>query len=286
MINPAHSHSVVETPPPTPSDIARLTKLSRACTGIELGSDKTEFIRSRLEHCIRVRGLKSYAEYCSLLENSDAHKERAEFKEALTTNTTHFFRETGHFDWLRKSGLDDLIKAGVGRSRDLTIWSAACSTGQELFSALMTLAAHTKYNPINFKGIGTDLSISVLHSAKRAIYEKHDIKKIPEEYRHDYILSSKSSDEIFRISQELRAKAEWKQANLLDRSTIGEFEADIVFLRNVLIYFNGETQNIVLENVISKLRTGGILMTGHTETNSLRLRELRAIQPTIYQKVK
>ncbi len=277
---------VNETPPPTPADVARLTKLSRSCTGIELGSDKTEFIRSRLEQFLTARGFQSYAEYCTLLERPDAHQERSEFKEALTTNTTHFFRESGHFDWLRKSGFDMLLEAGAGSSRDLMIWSAACSTGQELFSALMTAADHTKSKSIRLKGIGTDLSTAVLSTAKKAVYGQQDIIKIPEEYRHDYLLSSKSSNEVFRISPIIREKAEWRHANLLDRSTIGDFQADIVFLRNVLIYFSNETQNTVLENVLSKLRVGGILMTGHTETSSLRLKQLHAIRPTIYQKVK
>lgn len=271
--------------PPTTADIERLTKISRTITGIELGREKSEFIRSRLDQHLKNLGFQSYFEYCSRLEATDAHHERVAFAEALTTNTTHFFREDAHYKWLREEGLEELLKQGAGQARDLILWSAACSTGQELYSALMTVGAYAKANPVRFRGIGTDISAQVLKDAERAVYGRSEILKIPNEYRPDFLLSSKSSNDLFRIAPVIREKAEWKKANLVDRSTMDTFQADIVFLRNVLIYFSSQTQDIVLDNVLSKLRRGGFLMTGHTETSSLRLKQLRAIQPTIYQKV-
>lgn len=281
----ANTQSTADPPPPTSADVARLTKLSRSYTGIELGNQKSEFIRSRLQEHVRRLGLQSYSEYCARLECADAHQERLEFKHAVTTNTTHFFREAAQFDWLLQDGIAGMIGTGAGRAWDLTIWSAACSTGQELYSALMTLDAGTKSESVRYRGIGTDISSSVLQMASRAVYGKNEVIKIPKEYRPAYLLSSKSSDEIYRIVPKLREKAEWKETNLIDHSAIQGIHADIVFLRNVLIYFDTTTQETVLDNVLSKLRCGGFLLTGHTETNCLRLRELRAIQPTIYQKV-
>lgn len=270
----------------TAQDVTRLTELSRKITGIELGDEKTEFICSRLERLVAELGLSSYSEYCSRLEDPSAVEERADFSEALTTNTTHFFRESGHYDWLQSTGLDLLGETGAGRLWDLTIWSAACSTGQELYSALMTVDAVAAKNPIRFKGIGTDMSPEVVRFAKRAVYVESEIARIPESYRPACLLSSKASDGRYRIAPSIRERAEWRQANLLQRNTMNGIQADLIFLRNVLIYFSAETQMTVLDNVLSKLRPGGILMTGHTETSSLRLRELNAIRPTIYQKVR
>lgn len=275
----------VQLPTPTAQDIARLAKISRETTGIELGGDKAEFICSRLERHIQGLGFSTYSDYCSRLESSDANQERLGFSEALTTNTTHFFREIGHYDWLRSTGIEMLMESGAGRQWDLTVWSAACSTGQELYSALMAIDAETASKPIRYRGVGTDVSTAVLNSAKRAVYLEAEISRIPNDYRPSYLLSSKSSDGRYRIAPNIRERAEWKEANLLQRTTMTGILADVIFLRNVLIYFNSSTQEAVIENVLSKLRDGGILITGHTETNSLPLRKLRSIRPTIYQKV-
>lgn len=273
-------------PTPTAQDIARLAEISRSVCGIELGGDKAEFICSRLERPMSELGFHTYSDYCARLESPDASKERLGFTEALTTNTTHFFREMGHFDWLRSTGIEMLMDRGAGRQWDFTIWSAACSTGQELYSALMTVDAETTHKPVRYRGVGTDLSTEVLTVAKRAVYLENEITKIPNSYRPSYLLSSKASDGRYRIVPQIRERSEWKEANLLQRSTMNGILADVIFLRNVLIYFNTSTQEKVLENVLSKLRDGGILITGHTETNSLPLRELHAIRPTIYQKAK
>ena len=279
------ANSADPTPMPTETDIARLSNISRKFIGIELKDQKADFIRSRLDVHLKNLGLRSYAEYCEHLEHCKSGQDRLDFSESLTTNTTRFFREIGHFDWLRTEGIGCLVRDGAGQMQNLTVWSAACSTGQELYSALMTIDITTKSNRIRYNGIGTDFSPAVLKTAKRAIYDLNEISSIPEDMRPGYLLSSKKHKNVYRIAPEIRNKTEWKEANLIDRSTMNDIKADLIFLRNVLIYFSAETQEKVLENVLSKLRLGGFLLTGHTETNGMRLRDLRSIRPTIYQKV-
>ena len=268
----------------TAADIARLAKIADRESGIELGADKADFLNSRLSRIVEAKGLADFAAYCSYLESRNSADVR-EFVEAITTHTTSFFRERGQFDWLQAEGFEALYATGAGKTRDLVIWSAASSTGQELYSAMICAQSTAKtLAPLRYRGVGTDISTKVVAEAKRGIYMRPEITGIPAEIRPDCLLSSKSNDGRYRIVPELRNKIDWRVGSLTNAATLQNIDADVAFLRNVLIYFDDETQIKVIRNVLSRIRPGGYLLTGHSETSHARALDLEVIKPTIYRK--
>lgn len=272
-------------PPLRPDDIRQLVALARAVTGITLSESKTDFLMGRLGRRLATRGLTSYADYCRLVTNDAA--ERVAFGEALTTHTTSFFREKAQYDWLLAEGLPELHESGRLKGRDLVIWSAACSTGQEGYSALMVAhqARDRGMRTVNPRLIGTDISRPVVRRASQAVYSRAETDGIPPDLRPRFLLSSKKAAGVYRIVPELREQSSWRKANLPTGEGLDGIAADVVFLRNVLIYFDEEIRNRVIDAVYRRLRTGGFLMTGHTEASHARRDGLELVRPSIYRKV-
>ena len=267
-------------------DVARLSAIADREAGISLGETKTDFLAARLSRRLQELELGSYSDYCDLLERPDHAQELQQFLEAIATHTTSFFRERGHYDWLASAGIEELGKTGAGTRRDLTFWSAACSSGQELYTAMIVAdqVGRTKVKGLRFRGVGTDLSREMISAANRAVYSSTEVSGIPGELRKNVLLSSKSGDGRCRIAPALRERTEWRLANLTKPATLTGIAADVAFLRNVLIYFDDETQARVIGNVLAQLRPGGYLMTGHSETALARKCGLTVLSPTIYRK--
>lgn len=270
----------------TPTNIARMSAIAARESGINLGPEKADFLVARLGRIVEKMSNGNFSEYCSVIENRNNTTEIRQFLEAITTHTTSFFRENGQYEWLDEAGFDILWSNRTGSKRELVVWSAACSTGQELYTAMLQARSSAKGSlaSLRVKGIGTDLSRSVVASAGRAIYDTTEISGIPLHLRREYLLTSKSNPNIHRISQDIRSMTEWRVGNLTQSNTLTGIEADIVFLRNVLIYFDDETQATVLKNVLSRVRPGGFLLTGHSETARVRTMGLTVVRPTIYRK--
>lgn len=267
------------------ADIKQIAAMARSVVGITIDERKTDFLTGRLGRRLVANGLESYAEYCNLLQANPV--ERVHFAEALTTHTTNFFRENSQYEWLKDEGLPAFAAPDRIGARDLVIWSAACSTGQEGYSALMVVQQGRDQGSWQLmpRLIGTDISRPVLKRAETAIYGKQEIESIPPEMRRRFLMSSKTAEGIYRIVPELRSRASWRRANLATTEGLDCVKADIVFLRNVLIYFDDEIRARVIENVVSRLRPGGILMMGHTETLRTRPDGLELVRPSIYRKV-
>ncbi|WP_299815502.1 CheR family methyltransferase [uncultured Jannaschia sp.] len=266
-------------------DIRHLVVMAKSVTGISLDETRTDFIAGRLGRRLAANGLTDYAEYCRLLKSDMA--ERVAFGEALTTHTTSFFREKAQYDWLLDEGLAELQDGGRTKGRETVFWSAACSTGQEGYSALMTAHAARDGGLRSFEPrlVGTDLSRPVVRRAEQAVYARGETDGIPAELRPRFLLSSKKSTGIYRIVPELRTQSTWRNANLVTGHGLDGIAADVVFLRNVLIYFDAEIRQRVIDNVYRRLRIGGFLMTGHTEASHARRAGLELVRPSIYRKV-
>lgn len=280
-----YQHSIQpQSVPLRREEVAELVAMARSVIGITIDERKTDFLSGRLARRLAANGLSNYGEYCRLLRETPS--ERVAFGEALTTHTTSFFREKVQYDWLLQEGLVNLC-ASSRSPRDLVVWSAACSSGQEGYSALMTLnqARDRHLTGIAPRLTGTDVSSRVIMQTKAAIYSRQEIEGIPEELRRRFLLSSKSSAKSYRIAPELRAQATWRQANLVTGDGLDGITADIIFLRNVLIYFDEEIRGRVLFNVVRRLRPGGFLLTGHTEASTARCDELELVCPSIYRKL-
>jgi len=258
--------------------------MARDLVGISLDERKTDFLLGRLNRRLAFNGLNSYSEYIELVKKDAA--EKLAFAEALTTHTTSFFREKLQYDWLMNEGLPELCR-GTKKSDDLTVWSAACSTGQEGYSALFVLHQFFDNTPhcSNFRVIGTDISRPVIRRAATAVYSGREVADIPTELRRKFLMESVKSPDVFRIVPELRKQTKWKKANLATTEGLDGISADIVFLRNVLIYFDPGTRETIIDNIYRRLRPGGFFFTGHTEASQVRREGLEVIRPSIFRKV-
>lgn len=267
-----------------PEHVALFSKIAEERAGIQIKGRKAEFLHARLGRRLAHHGFRDFDSYCRLLRADEA--ERKHFVEALTTHTTSFFREPKQYDWLRDEGLAALYERGVGRVRPLTFWSAACSTGAEGYSALMVAETlrQTRLFALSHRLIGTDISTRILRRAELAVYPDTEALALPADMRRRFLMRSKKGDGRCRISPDLRKLSSWRQANLTDAASLQEITADVIFLRNVLIYFEPDMQQRVIANVLRRLTPGGYLLTGHTETATTRRAGLTVIRPSIYRK--
>ncbi|WP_170125554.1 CheR family methyltransferase [Jannaschia seohaensis] len=247
---------------------------------------KLDFFRQRLGKRLAQNGKTSFRAYADLLESGAGTAERKIFIEALTTHTTSFFREQKHFDWLEATGWSELTAEGAGLAWPLRIWSAACSNGSELYSTLISLKEHdaraTRH--LRVEGIGTDLSQAILRAARQGVYTANEIKGLSEARRKQFVLRAKDGSDRYRIVPELRNLCRFDPINLTEMGNDGPSLADLILLRNVLIYFDPPTQKRVVAALCARLRPHGVLMTGHTETVSQLPTGMVQVASSIYRK--
>lgn len=262
-----------------PHHIEAIAQIARKVAGIRLSPENIGFMTRRLPQVIAASGEKTVTDYIKKLSQDPSTV--VNFIEALTVHTTSFFREDRQYRWLAETGLPQLSSV----RGTLVLWSAACSTGQEGWSAMM-VCDHFRKNilrPLHVKLIGTDISPKVVQAAQKAVYRPEDIEGVPAAYINSYFLHSRSQDGRVRIVPELRNLAEWRVGNLSTGEGLTGIKADVAFLRNVLIYFAADMQAQVINRVTRHLRPGGYLLTGHSETG-LQHPELVPIEPSIYQR--
>ena len=256
--------------------------------GIKMPETKKTMLQSRLLKRLRASGKKTFEEYYDyVFSPQGASQELAHMIDVVTTNKTEFFREPKHFVYLVQTALPEMIrKCGIGIRQTAKIWSAGCSTGQEPYTLAMVLGEFAAGNPgFEYMILGTDISTRVLETARLAIYDHELVAPVTMALRKKYLLQSKDrSRHKVRIIPELRSKVRFRQLNFID-SDFGLREImDIIFCRNVLIYFDRHTQEMVLNRLCRHLKPGGYLFLGHSETlNGLNV-PLISAGPTIYQK--
>ncbi len=267
-----------------------IVNLVRTGSGISIDPANRGFLELRISRRLRELQIQEFSAYESLLRRPDGPAEVQHLVEMLATHTTSFFRERNHYDWLEREGLRTMVNAGAGREWDLTIWSAACSTGSELWSAGMVIDqyARTVRGGLRWQMLGTDISRRVLQAAQNATFTEAEIQGIDPRLHEKYVMRSKPNngdDSLFRIVPELRRKAEFFLLNLTRPSPKFAPLADVIFLRNVLIYFDADDRRAVLAGIIPRLRARGFLLTGHSELLSDLPKGLVQLGPSIYQKV-
>ncbi|TGD67356.1 hypothetical protein EYC08_01415 [Tabrizicola sp. WMC-M-20] len=256
-------------------------------SGISIAATKTDFLEHRINRLLRESGVESVTDFVEQLRTSPAGPAALRLVEALTTHTTSFFRERAHFDWMTTTGLPSVVAEGAGRHQPLTIWSAACSTGAELWTAGMVVDTFARTRNLRWDLVGTDVSQKILRKAAVATFDEDDILPIPDEMRRRYLLRSRTlavGKQRYRIAPELRSHARLAWANLLDLPTGMALTADIAFLRNVLIYFEPDDQLRAAANVARRIRPGGYLLTGHSESLASPPPGMTPVSPSIYRK--
>lgn len=246
-------------------------------TGIELKENKQNLVESRLMKRLRDRDLESYNDYYNLILQ-DA-KELQLMINQVTTNETSFFRENKHFDYLARKILPQT-------NEKLKIWSAASSIGVEAYTIAMVVDEVLALRHLPFEILASDINIDVLQQAKEAVYDIRFSTNIPENYLRKYCLKGVGSmQNKFAINDYLKQKLSFAQINLTKpiSAQVGEF--DIIFLRNVLIYFDVQTKKDVVKYVLQHLKKGGYFFIGHSETLFNISDEVVQVMPTVYQKV-
>jgi chemotaxis protein methyltransferase CheR len=263
----------------TDQEFALFQRLIYKIAGISLNDSKKVLLVGRLTRRLKVYEFGTFTQYYRMLATGDHSEELQTMVDLLTTNETYFFREPKHFEFLR----DEIIKK---RSSPATfrVWSAASSSGEEIYTLAMVLADSLPSTP--WEIVGSDISTQVLAKAATGHYSLARTEGIPPAFMKKYCLKGvRAHAGTFLIAPELRKRTSFYQINLTQPvdADIGDFE--VIFLRNVMIYFDPETKAKVVNHLLPRLKRGGHLIIGHSETlNGLKIDPLDTIRPTIYRK--
>ena len=244
----------------TPDDFERIRALIYRCAGISLAPGKMDMVYGRLARLLRVRELDRFSDYLGLLEEGDQQELEA-FINALTTNMTSFFREPHHFQILAER------LAQLPKNRPASIWTCASSSGEEPYSIAMTAVDAMKNSAPAARILATDIDTNVLATARQGIYPIDQLQKIPPGHLKRYFLRGEGKNEGFaRVSDELRHMISFQRLNLLDTTWSMRGRFDAIFCRNVMIYFDKETQQAILKKLAGYLQPDGLLFVGHSES--------------------
>jgi chemotaxis protein methyltransferase CheR len=274
----------------TTKDFERLSGFISDHCGIKMPPAKKTLLESRLQKRLRNLGLRTFHDYCNLIfKGPEGERELVLMIDAVTTNKTDFFREPAHFSFLTDTVLPEFLQnRGPGVNQQFTVWSAGCSSGEEPYTLAIVLSEFAANNPgFHFSIMATDISTKVLEKARVGIYEQDQIAMIPLFLKQKYFLKSRDRDKgLVRIVPSLRSNINFQWLNLMEeRYAIPELSLDVIFCRNVMIYFESQTQNKLLGRYCRYLKTGGYLFLGHSETVQGFNHPLARIASTIYRKV-
>ncbi len=269
----------------TDGDFNRLRQFIEAELGIRMPPSKRVMLESRLSRRLRHLGLQSFGAYADLVFSPEgARTELIHMIDAVTTNKTDFFREADHFDYLLNQLLPSYSpKTGL----PFRLWSAGCSTGEEAYTLAMVMEEHRRKVPaFQYSIFASDISTRVLAQALNAVYDEEKIAPIPLDYKKRYFLRSKDpSLAVVRIKPELRSKVEFRRLNLMDEEYQIPWKFDVIFCRNVIIYFERPVQERLIQKLYGALSEGGTLFLGHSETITGMKVPFRSVAPTVYKKV-
>jgi chemotaxis protein methyltransferase CheR len=263
--------------PITDAEFAQFQRFIFDNAGISMAAAKKALVTGRLSKRLAVHGLETFSEYFRLLTSGQHPLEVQMAVDLLTTNETYFFREIKHFEFMRSQAL-----AARSRPQAYRIWSAASSSGEEAYSMAMVLMDCMQTTP--WEILGTDISTRVLEGARRALYSMERGRHIPQDYLRRFCRKGSGEyDGHLLVDRTLRSKVSFRQVNLNTAlPELGQF--DMVFLRNVMIYFNNDTKREVVARVISTIKPGGYFCIGHSESLNDISTAVQMVAPSIYQK--
>lgn len=271
-------------------DFARLSSFIYRQSGIKMPESKKIMVEARLRKRLKELKISSYNEYCNFIfSKTDNAAEITNMVDVITTNKTDFFREPKQFTLLSEHALANLIELyGSGIDHPINIWSAGCSTGEEPYTISIVLHEFArKFPKYNFKILATDISTRVLQKAQLGVYDEDRIAPIPEDLLKRYFLKSKDRTKgLVRTTSTLRNSVKFQWLNFMEEEFGIKEKFEIIFCRNVIIYFDKKTQEDLIEKLISYLLPGGYLMLGHSESIFNANLPLVQIAPSTYKKIK
>ena len=264
----------------TVADFNNISQIVYKFSGIRFTSGKEELVRSRLMKRLRALNIKSFSAYIHYVQDDHSGQELRTMIDCLTTNKTSFFRENQHFEYMRVHILPEIKKRGRG----IRLWSAGCSSGEEPYSIAMLLCEEMANYPIfDIKILATDISERVLAKARAAEYEKQTINDIPHSYFMKYLSAASNAPKTYVVNERIRKMVSFARLNLMDLWPMkGPF--DVIFCRNVMIYFDNPTQQKLVRRFYDLLLPGGHLLVGHSESLVANSIGFRYIQPATYRK--
>lgn len=265
-------------------DFGRLSTFIERELGIKMPPVKKIMLESRLAKRLRLYGFTQFSEYVEYVFSEEGTRsELIHMIDAVTTNKTDFFREADHFDYLLNTVLPHYH---CSASDPFRIWSAGCSTGEEPYTIIMVLEEHRRSDAsFAYQLTATDISTKVLGHALNAVYEEDKIKLVPYDYKKRYFLKNRDTAKKFvRIKPEFRKKVSFERLNLMDEDFGLPQKFNVIFCRNVIIYFDRRTQEKLIGKFYRQLKPGGILFLGHSETMTGMDIPFKTLAPTVYLK--
>jgi chemotaxis protein methyltransferase CheR len=265
-------------------DFNYLREVANNRTGIVVTDDKYDMFYARLSRRVRKLGLRNFSEYCDLIRTESKDEEVLELVNAITTNLTSFFREQHHFDELNRRVVPELTQRGDA-SRTIRVWSAGCSTGEEPYSIAMTLReALQESGGWNMELLATDIDSAVLQKAQSGIYPAERVQGIPAtRLRRWFLRGTHGKQGMVRVKPELQASIRFHQLNLLGDWSLQQ-KQDVIFCRNVIIYFDKRSKQRLIDRFASALSPGGYLFIGHSESLFNLSESFELVGNTLYRR--
>jgi len=263
----------------TDIEFQQFVKYMHSNYGIDL-SKKRQLIEGRLSNMVERKGMKTFTEYMNSIKRNDKD-EISLLINKLTTNYTYFYREENHFKYLKEVILPH--EEQTNKLKTINIWSAGCSSGEEPYTLAMIISDYLQLKRMSWKVqiVATDISQNVLDKAKEAIYAEESLKDLPQSYKTRFF--KKTPDNKYEVTQEIKSLITFKTFNLMD-PIIEKNKYNVIFCRNVMIYFNAATKIELVNKFYGATQLGGHLMIGHAETIQRDQSKYKYICPAIYKK--
>jgi len=274
----------------TEAEFSRFSEFIIGQCGIKMPPSKKIMLEARLQKRLRTLGISNFREYYDHVLGEGGREELIHMLDAVTTNKTDFFREPVHFHYLAQTILPEFMEErerSTGSGKPFVVWSAGCSTGEEPYTLAMVLSDFTGLHPsFRFSILATDISTKVLDRARDAVYDSERAAAVPLPTKQKYLLRSKDPGKgVVRIGPALRSLVQFKRLNLMDEAFSFSEPVDVIFCRNVIIYFDRKTQEQLITRFCKVLKTNGHLFLGHSESIHGFTLPLRRLTSTVYRKI-
>ena len=250
-------------------------------SGIALNDTKEAMVSARIAKRMRILGFDTHQQYLQFLLTEESGNEITHFLDVISTNVTSFFRESSHFEFLASAMRKWL---GKGKQR-IRIWSAAASTGEEPYSIAMTMLEASGTRNVDMRILATDISTSALFKAQKGVYASTTLDGVQDSYKKRFFVSEKKNSELFyKANDQLKNMIVFRRLNLSSPPFPMAGQLDMVFCRNVMIYFDASVRTRLVNEIYRLLKPSGYLLTGHAEGLTSIKTELKCLEPSIYQK--
>lgn len=263
----------------------QLASLVKSRVGINLKREKEYLIVGRLQSLLTEKGLHSYGDYYDYLLKDCSGQAITELVNRITTNHTYFMREKEHFEFLKEQGLPQLtLKYGAKGERDLRVWSAGCSSGEEAYCLAMLVQEHLGNDSGEWDAriLATDISSRVLDAAQKGIYKEEQLSALPARWKKLYF--QRVDADRYTVNERIKQEVIFRRFNLVNRPFPFKKKFHVIFCRNVMIYFDAPTKQTLVERFCSIIDSGGYLFVGQSESLGKHPPGLQYVRPSVYRK--